>query len=296
MKEVAMIAVMGASGNVGRRVTDRLLQEGQKVRVFGRSPERLEPLGGRGAEVMVGNAINVADLRVLFEGAVSALVVLPDNVADPNYASNRSEMSRAITQALREQRVGHVVLASSLGADRDRGVGQVAGLHQLEELLFGIEWADVLSLRAAWHMENLLAAVPMVKEQRINGSAISGDLRFPMIATVDIAERAATRLLRGDFSGHTIETVLGPEDLSMEEATRALGKALEIPDLPYVQFPPEGVSIALQGIGMSEEFASLLVESQVAINEGRILEGVERTPDSTTPTRLEEFLRIALAR
>jgi hypothetical protein len=46
---------------------------------------------------------------------------------------------------------------------------------------------------------------------------------------------------------------------------------------------------------MSEEFASLLVESRVAINDGRILEGVERTPDSTTPTRLEEFLRGALA-
>jgi uncharacterized protein YbjT (DUF2867 family) len=244
MKEVAMIAVMGASGNVGSRVTDLLLQEGQQVRVFGRSLERLEPLGNRGAEVVVGDAINVADLRVQFDSAVSAFVVLPDNVADPNYVSNRSEMSRAITQALREQRVGHVVLASSLGADRDQGVGPVAGLHQLEDLLFGIEGADVLSLRAAWHMENLLAAVPMVQEQRINGRAIRGDLRFPMIATVDIAERAATRLLRRDFSGRSIETVLGPEDLSMEEATRALGKALEIPDLPHVQFPPEGVRMA----------------------------------------------------
>ncbi|HYT78694.1 MAG TPA: hypothetical protein VEQ37_05475 [Actinomycetota bacterium] len=47
---------------------------------------------------------------------------------------------------------------------------------------------------------------------------------------------------------------------------------------------------------MSEEFASLLVESQVAINEGRILEGIEPTPDSTTPTTLEEFLRGAFAR
>jgi uncharacterized protein YbjT (DUF2867 family) len=290
-----MIAVMGASGNVGSRVTDLLLQEGQQVRVFGRSPERLEPVAGRGAEVVVGDAINVADLRALFESAFSALVVLPDNVADPNYVSNRSQMSRAITQALREQQVGHVVLASSVGADRDQGVGQVAGLHQLEELLFGIDGADVLSLRAAWHMENLLAAVPMVQEQRINGSAIRGDLRFPMIATADIAERAATRLLTRAFSGHSIETVLGPEDLSMEEATRALGKALQIPDLPYVQFPPEGVRMALQGMGMSEEFASLLVESQTAINEGRILEGVERTPENTTPTRLEEFLRGALA-
>jgi uncharacterized protein YbjT (DUF2867 family) len=291
-----MIAVMGASGNVGSRVADRLLRDGQQVRVFGRSAERLEPLERRGAEVVVGDSINADDLRVLFKDAGVALVLLPDNVTDPRYVTNRSEMTRAVTQALSDQRVGHAVALSSLGAHRDSGVGQVAGLHELEELLFRLQGASVLSLRAAWHMENLLAAVPMVREQKMNGSAIRGDLPFPMIATVDIAERAATRLRRRDFSGHTVETILGPEDRSMEEATRALGDALGIPDLPYVQFPPEGVKAALQGIGMSEEFASLLVESQVAINEGRILEGLERTPESTTPTTLEEFLRGALAR
>ena len=45
---------------------------------------------------------------------------------------------------------------------------------------------------------------------------------------------------------------------------------------------------------MSEEFASLLVESQIAINEGLVLDGVERTPESSTPTRLEDFLRGAV--
>ncbi|HYY07525.1 MAG TPA: FMN-dependent NADH-azoreductase, partial [Actinomycetota bacterium] len=236
------------------------------------------------------------DLQMLFKDVLGALVVLPDNVADPNYSANRTEMSRAISQALRARRVGHVVVASSVGADHDRGVGQVGGLHELEQLLFGLEGTDVLSLRAAWHMENLLAAVPMVKEQRVNGSAIKGDLRIPMIATVDIADRAAARLLRRDLLGDAVETVLGPEDVSLEEATRALGAALGIPELPYVQFPPEGVKAALQGIGMSEEFASLLVESQIATNDGRMLEGVERTPEATTPTRLEDFLAQALER
>jgi uncharacterized protein YbjT (DUF2867 family) len=291
-----MIAVMGASGHVGGKVTDRLLRDGEQVRVFGRSAERLDPLGQRGAEVVVGDAINPVDLQMLFKDVLGALVVLPDNVADPNYAENRTEMSRAISQALREQRVGHVVLASSVGADHDRGVGQVGGLHELEQLLFGLEEANVLSLRAAWHMENLLAAVPMVKEQHVNGSAIMGDLKFPMIATVDIADRAAAHLLRRDFEGHVVETVLGPEDVSLEEATRVLGEALRIPDLPYVQFPPDGVKAALQGAGMSAEFASLLVECQIAINEGRMLEGVERAAATTTPTRLEDFIEGALSR
>jgi len=289
-----MIAVMGASGNVGGKVAALLVEQNQDVRVFGRSPERLERVARRGAEVVTGNAINLDDLQVLFKDAVSALVVLPDDVTDPHYVSNRSQMSRAITQALRDQRVGHVVMASSIGADRDRGVGPVAGLHELEGLLFGLDDANVLLLRAAWHMENLLASLPMVQWQKINGSAIKGDHRFPMIATVDIAENAAQHLLSLDFTGHTVETILGPEDVSMNEATRALGAALGIPDLPYIEFPPEGVKAALLGIGMSEEFATLLVESQIAISEDRVLDEVQRTAETTTPTRLEDFLKAAL--
>jgi hypothetical protein len=53
---------------------------------------------------------------------------------------------------------------------------------------------------------------------------------------------------------------------------------------------------ALQGIGMSAEFASLLVESQIAINEDRVMDGLRRTAENTTPTRLDQFLQSALSR
>ncbi len=292
---MSMIAVMGASGNVGGKVADLLLKQGQDVRVFGRSAERLAPLEARGAEIVVGDAIKVEDLAMLFTDADSALVVLPDDVADPRYVANRSAMSRAISETLRDQRVGHAVFASSIGAEKDRGVGPVAGLHDFEELLFGLDEVNVLSLRAAPHMEqNLLGSIPVIQEQKMNGGVIKGDLRFPMIATIDIADRAAGHLANRDFVGHTVETVLGPEDVTMNEVTVALGAALGIPDLPYVEFPPEGVKAALQGAGMSEEFASLLVEMQLALNDGRMTDEVQRTAETTTPTGVEDFLSSAL--
>jgi uncharacterized protein YbjT (DUF2867 family) len=244
---------------------------------------------------VVGNAMKQDDLQMLFSDAVSALVVLPDNVTDPDYVANRSEMSRAITQALRDQRVGHIVFASSIGADRDRGVGPIAGIHELEGLLFGLEEANVLSLRAAMHMEqNLLGSIPVIKEQRVNGGLIKGDLSFPMIATIDIAERAAEHLVDRNFVGHAVETILGPEDVTMNQATMALGEALAIPDLPYVEFPEDGVKASLQAAGMSEEFASLLVEMQQAVNEGRMMDEVQRSAETSTPTHIDDFLSTAL--
>jgi hypothetical protein len=47
---------------------------------------------------------------------------------------------------------------------------------------------------------------------------------------------------------------------------------------------------------MSEEVASLLVGMQLALNQGRYFEGVRRTAETATPTRLEQFLKTALSR
>jgi uncharacterized protein YbjT (DUF2867 family) len=289
-----MIAIMGASGNVGSKTADRLLQDGWDVRVFGRSAERLERLRQSGAEVLVGDAMNLDDLQGLFRGAEAALVVLPDNVADTDYASNRSKMSTAIVQALADQRVRHVVMASSLGAERERGVGPVNTLHELEDLLFGLEGANVISNRAALHMEqNLLPAIALIQTQRINATALRRDVKMPMIATVDIAARAASHLVRRDFSGHEVETVLGPEELTMDEATQAVAGVLGVPEVRYIELAPQDAKAAFQGAGMSEEFASLLVEAQVTINHG-LFDGVVRTAESTTPTTIHDFLTAAL--
>jgi uncharacterized protein YbjT (DUF2867 family) len=289
-----MIAVMGASGNVGSKTADRLLQDGRDVRVFGRSAERLEPLRQSGAEVLVGDAMNLDDLQGLFRGAEGALVVLPDNVADTDYTSNRSKMSKAIVQALADQQVRHVVMASSLGAERERGVGPVNTLHELEDLLLSLEGANVISNRAALHMEqNLLPAIALIQTQRINATALRRDVKLPMIATADIAVRAASHLVRRDFSGHEVETVLGPEDLTMDDPTQAIADVLGVAEVRYIELAPQDAKAAFQGAGMSEEFASLLVEAQVTINEG-LFDGVVRTPESTTPTTIHDFLTGAM--
>jgi len=83
---------------------------------------------------------------------------------------------------------------------------------------------------------------------------------------------------------------VGPEDVSLRAATRALGQRLGLPELAYVQFPPEGVRAALRSAGMSEEGASAMVELQLDLNGHGPFDAVRRAADATTPTRLEELL------
>ena len=185
---------MGAAGNVGRKVTDQLLRQGEDVRVF-EHDRKLEEFRERGAEVVRGTAINVEDLKRLFKDTTAALVLLPENLADTQFVANRSEMSRSIADALRETRVSHVVALSTVGVEQGNVAGPPAGLREYEERLFELEDVNVMVLRSTFYMDYLLANLPLIQPQKINGSAIEGDLKFPMIATQDVA-RGRVRVQR----------------------------------------------------------------------------------------------------
>jgi uncharacterized protein YbjT (DUF2867 family) len=288
-----MIAVMGAAGNVGSKVADRLLREDRQVRVL-EHRRTVDGLAARGAEVVAGDAVDPGDLGELFDGADTALVLLPENLADPDFVANRSRMSAAIADALAGSGVEQVVVLSTVGAGLADAVGPPAGLRELEQRLSRLADRNLLVLRSGFYMENLLAALPMVQSQHLNGGAVDGDLPIPMIATRDVAAEAAARLLRRDVAGHQVRLLLGPEDVTMAAATRAIGDRLGLPDLPYVQFPPDGVRAALAGAGLSREAASLMVDMQLAMNRGWPFSSVRRTGEQATPTTLETFLKETL--
>ena len=109
-----------------------------------------------------------------------------------------------------------------------------------------------------------------------------------------VAAEGAARLVRRDFSGHQVKQLVGPEDVSLRAATRALGERLGLPEVGYVQFPPADVQGALMGFGMSEAGASAMVELQLGLNRHGGFASVRDTADATTATRLADFLEEAI--
>ena len=71
-----------------------------------------------------------------------------------------------------------------------------------------------------------------------------------MIATRDIGAYAAERLLKLDFKGKQTQELLGERDLTMNEVTAVIGKALNKPDLRYAQFPYDQVQKVLVQMGV----------------------------------------------
>lgn len=93
-----VIVVTGATGNVGRRVAQRLLAAGHPVRVVARTAEKLAPLGARGADVRAGHLDDPVFLREVFRGAKAAFLLTPADVSAPDV---NAEQKRNVQRAKR---------------------------------------------------------------------------------------------------------------------------------------------------------------------------------------------------
>ncbi len=164
------------------------------------------------------------------------------------------------------------------------------GLHHLEEKLNRVSGLNVLHLRAGYFMENTLAQAGIIRSIGKAAGPLRGDLKLPLIATQDIGAAAADALLRLDFTGSATRELLGERDLSMAEATAIIGKAIEKPDLEYLQLPDEQLRPALQQLGMSASMVDLLLEMSAALNSGYMRALEKRSPQNTTPTSFETFV------
>jgi uncharacterized protein YbjT (DUF2867 family) len=144
-------------------------------------------------------------------------------------------------------------------------------------------------------MENTLTAISMIQGMGIFGHALLPDLKQPLIATRDIGDYAAGRILKLDFSGKQTRELLGERDLSMSEATSVIARGIGKPDLRYVQFPYEQVQQVLTQMGIPPKTAGQFIEMYKAINEGIVAAEEPRSPENTTPTSFEKFVQDVFA-
>jgi uncharacterized protein YbjT (DUF2867 family) len=289
MEEV-MYVITGATGNTGNVIARKLLAGGQKVRAVGRSADRLAPLTAEGAEPFVCELTDAEGLAKAFSGARAVYAMVPPSVTSSNYRADQAKVADAIGHAIEKAQVEYAVALSSVGADKAEGTGPVAGLHYLEQTLNRIPELNVLHLRPAYFMENTLAQIGIIQTMGITAGPLLADLTLPMIATRDIGAAAAEALAGLDFNGKQTRELLGERDLSYSELTKIIGQTIGKTDLNYVQLPDDQLRAAFTQMGMSANFADLILEMSGALNSGDMRALEQRSAKNTTPTSFEVFV------
>jgi len=291
VKPGSTYVILGATGNTGSIISDFLLSKGKKVRVIGRDPERLQRFVRKGAVPFTTDITDSTALTKAFSGAQAAYLMLPPITT----REDQERQSDAIAKAARESGLPFAVHLSSFGGHAPAGTGPVTGLHSSEEKLNAISGLNVLHLRPGYFMENNLAAIGTIRGMGVYAHALLPELKLPLIATPDVGDYAARRLLGLDFSGKQTRELLGERDLSMTEATAVIARGIGVPNLRYQQISYDQMQQALTQAGFSPKKAAVYVEMFTAINTGLLAALEPRSAENTTPTSFEKFVQDVFA-
>ncbi|HYA88136.1 MAG TPA: NAD(P)H-binding protein [Nitrospirota bacterium] len=283
-----MTAILGATGHVGGKIAAILRKKNEPVRAIARLTDRLRPLVAKNVMAFAGDVNDTEFLVKAFTDVDAVFALIPPNPTVPEFMRYADTVGQNIARALEIAKVRYVVFLSSVGAElAGGGTGPISSLHNMEERLNRIKGLHVLHLRAAYFMENLLSNIDLIRSKGVTGTAIRGDLKFSMIATKDIAEFAAERLVKRDFSGSSVHYLLGQRDLTLVEVSTIIGSKISKPGLPYVMFPYDEAEKAMVSVGLSPDMSRTYIEMARAFNEGKIK--AVRTKENTTPTSIESF-------
>jgi uncharacterized protein YbjT (DUF2867 family) len=286
-----MYVILGAAGHTGTVIANRLLDKNKKVRVVGRDSKKLAALTSRGAEAFVANLTDAELLSRAFAGAEAVYVMIPPDLTSDNYRGVQSQAIESIAKALEKSGVKHAVTLSSFGADKTDKTGPIAGLHEMETRLNQIEGLNLLHLRAGYFMENLLPQIGAIQSFGMMAGPVDENILLPLIATKDIGASAAESLLKLDFAGKHTQELQGQRDLSYVQIAKIIGAAIGKPGLEYVRLPDDQIIQAMSSMGMSRNFAGLIVEMAGAFNNGHAKMLEPRSEKNTTPTSFEMFLK-----
>lgn len=227
-----VVFVIGATGQQGGAVADRLLADGWQVRVLTRRPDsdRARSLAQTGAQVIAGSLEDPATIDRCVDGAYGVYSVHPGPLTPEQ---DEVKAGKAVTDAAVKYGVAHLVYSSGLGADR----GGQPTKWEIEQYI-AASGVSATVLRPSSFMENLItqSATVGISDGALR-TAAAAHVRQQFIALDDIGAFTALALRNpDDYRGRTLELV--GDVLTPPEVAAQVGAALGRP-VPYIQRPIE---------------------------------------------------------
>jgi uncharacterized protein YbjT (DUF2867 family) len=248
--------ITGATGNVGSRVVERLIDHGERPRIFVRDAEKARARYGDQVDVFVGDLADAATLKVALSGADALLLV--------NSSPKLAEQDEAAAKAAKAAGVKHLVKLSSYDARQNVGTGV---WHARGESAIRASGVGFTFVQPTGFMSNAIWWATSIKAEGVVRSP-TGDGGIPFIHPEDIAAVIAKALTTREYDGESLP-ITGPEALSYAEMTAKIGAAIGKP----VKFQPiseEQVRHEMIENGDSAEIVAAHLSIYRAIREGRL--------------------------
>jgi NAD(P)H dehydrogenase (quinone) len=277
--------VTGASGQMGQRVVELLLEKGAGKIVAGtRKPEKLADLAARGVTVKKADFESPDELAAALQGVDRVLIISSDAIDKPG---RRLAQHKAAVAAAIKAGVKHAVYTSMPNPETSPVV--FAPDHLGTEQALTASWMSWTVLRNCWYSDFL---IPALSAAVASGTltAATGQGGAPYVTREDCAQAAAAALASTDTSNRTWN-ITGPAVVTWTELAQL---ASELTGRPVAYVPVEAAERTAQlvAMGTPEPIAKMLVSGQVAVAQGMmgVATAVVKELTGREPVSVREFL------
>ncbi|MGR7025713.1 NAD(P)H-binding protein [Geodermatophilus sp. URMC 62] len=254
-------AVTGATGHLGRRAVEELLERGVAagdVVAVARRPEAADGLAARGVQVREGDYSRPETLPPALAGVDRLLLI---SGSEPG---QRVAQHRAVIEAAAVAGVQRIVYTSI--AHADTSTNPLAEEHRgTEEALRGAG-VPATVLRNSWYVENYTSQLDTyLATGEILGAA--GEGRVSIAPRADYAVAAAAALLADDEG--TVVRELGGPGVTLADLAAAVSEVTGT-TVRYRDVPAEQLVAALQAAGLDAGTAGFVAAIDTSIARGEL--------------------------
>jgi NAD(P)H dehydrogenase (quinone) len=270
----SMYAITGVTGQVGGAAARALLGAGHAVRAVLRDKTKAAEWRERGAEVAIASFEDADALAAAFSGTAGVFVMVAPNFAPQPGYPNAHAAAAVLKDALMKAGPERVAALSSIGGQRESGLGLITQVHILEEALVDLPISTAI-LRPAWFMENSFWDIAPARETGVMPSFLQPlDRAYPMVATADIG-RVIAETLAQSWQGRRVIEVEGPQRYTQDEIAAmlggVLGRSVKSEAVPHDQwealFQSQGTAWPAPRIEMIDGFNSGWIDFEDGMNE-----------------------------
>src|SRR5437899_4251016 len=249
---VARILLLGSTGFAGRGVAHKILDGGHQLRVLVRDPMKAAAFKVRGAQVVVGDALDAAAVTQAAQGTehIISLIAMRRN-RPQSYLAVNVDGPRILGQAAQAAGVRSVVLVSAIGAKLDPHFKYFTSRWMGEQELAKTGVAGTI-LRFSFVLAEEGGILNDFERALIGPFAVipgSGQAKLQPILRDDAARCIVETVAKPELLGHIVD-LGGPEVVTYETMfdwflqARSIKKAkLKLP-VPLVAIP----AIALEAV------------------------------------------------
>ncbi|HCU2343787.1 SDR family oxidoreductase [Citrobacter freundii] len=258
-----MIAITGATGQLGQHVIESLLKTvpASQIVAIVRNPAKATALSQQGITVRQADYSDEAAFTTALQGIDKLLLISSSEVGQ------RAPQHRNVINAAKAAHVKFIAYTSLLHADTSP-LG-LADEHVATEQMLAESGIAYALLRNGWYTENYLASAPAALEHGVFIGA-AGEGKIASATRADYAAAAARVISEDGHAGKTYE-LAGDAGWALSQLAAELAKQSG-KKVVYQNLSEADFAAALKGVGLPAGLADMLADSDTGASKGGLFD------------------------